>query len=410
MSSIATNRSLEHNSPADLRPAARQSSSVAAAEPHSQPEPASFYFWRGRVALYALLKGLGIGPGDSVIVPGFTCFAVPSAILFTGARPIYADIDPATFNVTLDSIRAACAANPSSQVRAIIVQHTFGIPADLNAIIPWARERGIPVIEDCAHVWGSRYRDSAGEWRDLGTAADAAFFSSQWTKPVSTGLGGWAIVRNPRLAESVARFAQADCTAPSTQAAALLAVQFYLRSMLSAPWIQLSIKVAYQALYRRGLLVGTSTPDELRGQMPVGYSKLMSGFQRGLLATKLEDLGVITHRRRLKSIYDEALAAAGFPAFVFAPDSDPVLLRYPVRVRDKKNVLALAERRHIEIGDWYTAPVDRPENLSAKLFAYEEGACPEGERAGREVVNLPMHPGINERRARAAVQLLRESA
>lgn len=406
MSSTASNRSLVESTV----PAGNRRETDAAVDATFLAEPTTFYFWRGRVALYVLLRSMGIGPGDRVIVPGFTCFAVPSAVLFTGAHPLYADIDPATFNLSLDSIRSLYAANSAFPIRAIIIQHTFGISADLNAIVPWARDRGIAVIEDCAHVWGSRYRDDAGQWHDVGTAGDAAFFSSQWTKPVSTGLGGWATIRNERLARSVAKHYQADCPFPTAGASALLAAQVYVRSMLSASWIQFSIKAAYQALYRRGLLVGTSTPDELRGQMPVGYSKQMSGFQRKLLSKRLTNERIIPHRRRLRAIYDEALAAAGFPVLAVPSFADPILLRYPVRVREKQRVLATAERHHVEIGDWYTSPVDRPEDLSGDLFFYTEGSCPEGERAGREVVNLPMHSGIDDRRARSAVELLKESA
>jgi perosamine synthetase len=393
---------------ADGSAGVQSAAELAIAESEFLTQAATFYFWRGRVALYILLKSLGIGSGDSVVVQGFTCFAVPSAVLFTGARPLYADIESANFNLSLESIRAVCSANRASPVRAIIVQHTFGISADLNAIVPWARERGIAIIEDCAHVWGSRYLDGTGEWRELGTAGDAAFFSSQWTKPVSTGLGGWALVRNAVLARSVAQLYQTECAAPTAAASALLAAQLYVRSMLSATWIQFSIKAAYQALYQRGLLVGTSTPDELQGRMPVGYSKQMSGFQRRLLAKHLRDTAVLEHRRQLKAVYDAELAAAGLPTVSVPAFADPVLLRYPVRVRNKKQLLESAERRHIELGDWYTAPVDRPENLPGSLFAYSEGDCPEGERASREVVNLPMHSGIDERRAHRVVQLLKE--
>ena len=87
-----------------------------------------------------------------------------------------------------------------------------------------------------------------------------------------------------------------------------------------------------------------------------------------------------------------------------------MLLRYPVRVRDKKAVLKEAERRRIELGDWYTHPVDRPEGLDAELFAYRSGTCPEGEQAAAEVVNLPMHSGVTQEIARTTVQFLKEVA
>ena len=111
------------------------------------------------MALYAILKSLGIGPGDSVLVPGYTCFAVPAAVLFTGALPLYVDIEPDTFNISLESAQSAWNEYATTRIKAIIIQHTFGLPANLLPILAWARQRGIATIEDCAHCWGSRYRN-----------------------------------------------------------------------------------------------------------------------------------------------------------------------------------------------------------------------------------------------------------
>ena len=152
----------------------------------------SAHFWKGRVALYAILKTLGVGPGDSVVVPGDTCVVVPMAVHFAGAESIYADIHPATYNVALDEVErcAKVSEERGRPVRAVLVQHTYGIAADIGPICEWAAERGVAVVEDCCHAMGSRYRDvRAGEespWRNLGTIGDAAFFSSQWSKPFTS--------------------------------------------------------------------------------------------------------------------------------------------------------------------------------------------------------------------------------
>jgi len=371
-------------------------------------EPKVYTFWRGRVALYGILKTLHIGPGDAVLVPGYTCFAVPSAVQFTGAQPLYADISPETFNVSLSTIRARLTDHPEANVKAILVQHTYGIPADLTSIVAWARRRGIAVIEDCAHALGSRYRNDGGEWFDVGSAGDAAFFSSQWTKPVSTGLGGWAKVENPSLEPFLRRFYEEECLAPSLGQVVLLAAQVLAQKMLLPSWAYWKIITSYRWLYTRGLVVGTSTGDELRGDMPAAYAKRMSGFQLWLLKKGLADATAQAHRRFLKGIYDAAIESVGLNALKVPDYADPVLLRYPVRVCDKQRVLALARRRRIEVGDWYTDPIDRPESLKGKTFGYQTGMCPEGERAAKEVVNLPMHPGTTQRTAHRALELLRE--
>jgi dTDP-4-amino-4,6-dideoxygalactose transaminase len=363
-------------------------------------------FWKGRVALYAILKALGIGAGDTVLVAGFTCFVVPLAVRFAQAEPAYVDIDPATFNIT----RAAIASARTPRTKAVIVQHTYGIPADCAAIIEWGRQENIAVIEDCAHVLGSRYRDAWGNWCPVGSMGDVAFFSSQWTKPVSTGLGGWVCTSDPALAAKVRQFHQQECAAPSWMESGLLATQVFVRELLSAPSLSCMAKNIYQKLYRRGLLIGTSSPEEFAGKMPPGYAKRMSGFQQWLLHRRLADSRVELHRRWLKTFYDDALRATGLPAVQVPNYADPVLVRYPVRVSGKSRLLQEARRRSIELGDWYRQPVDPPGDALGDAFGYRSGMCPEGERAGREVVNLPMHLGIDKDKAAVAVKLVKEYA
>jgi dTDP-4-amino-4,6-dideoxygalactose transaminase len=367
-------------------------------------------FWRGRVALYAILKALGIGRGDQVVVPGYTCFAVPSAVCFAGARPIFADIEPATFNVSLGTIAAALRSSQSGSVKAILIQHTYGIPAETQPIVSWARERGIATIEDCAHAWGSRYRDTSGAWLPVGSLADASFFSSQWTKPVSTGLGGWATSSNPKLRAALDRFRSECCVSPSKADIAVLAAQVGMRKLLAHPRIDWAVKKVYQALYTRGLVLGTSSKEELRGEMPAGYAKRMSSFQARLLRRSLGGDSIVAHRRHLKSVYDRALEAVAIPMLHVPEGIDPVLLRYPVRVRNKAWVLAEAKRRGFDIGDWYSHPIDRPESLSDDVIGYQTGSCPEGERAAREVVNLPLSRGVTEELALRMVECVKKFA
>lgn len=367
-------------------------------------------FWRGRVALYAILKALGIRSGDRVVVPGYTCFAVPSAVCFAGAEAVFADIEPQTFNVSLETITSALRAK-SGPVKAIIIQHTYGIPAETRPIVSWARERGIATIEDCAHVWGSRYRDASDNWLPVGALADASFFSSQWTKPISTGLGGWVDTNDSELRSELQRFRSEGCVPASKGEIAVLAAQVGIRKLISHPRIDGMMKKIYQALYSRGLLVGTSSKEELRGEIPSQYAKRMSSFQeRLLLRRSLRDSRVVMHRRRLKRVYDALLEAAGLPVLRLPTGIDPVLLRYPVRVEHKVRVLAEAKRRGFEIGDWYSHPIDRPESLSAEVLGYQQGSCPQGELAAREVINLPMNLNVTEESARRVVEFLKEFA
>lgn len=139
-------------------------------------------------------------------MPGYTCLVVPSAVQFAGLKPAYLDIDPATYN--LDPQRLAAAA--SDDVAALIVQHTYGIPCPMVEIQRWADSRGIPLIEDCCHTFGTRI-----DGRLCGSFGAFAFMSGQWSKPFSTGLGGILLVNDPALAARVERLIQEEAHTPT---------------------------------------------------------------------------------------------------------------------------------------------------------------------------------------------------
>jgi perosamine synthetase len=404
--------------PADRRQREDFGSSLCAPDTHIEADQGSFRdsigktiftFWKGRVALFATLKALGIGHGDRVIVPGFTCFVVPSAVGFAGAEPVYADIEPSTFNLTVETI-ATAEKSSGGKAKAIIIQHTFGIPADTSRIVSWAHERGIATIEDCAHALGTRYRDQNGSWRNAGELSDAAFFSSHWSKPISTGIGGWVTANDSELCRRLRRFWTDECVFPSTMETALLAMQVGVRQLLTNPRIYWTIRNAYHALYRRGILVGSSSPRELEGAMPEDYAKRMSAFQERLLNKRLEGGASVQYRRELKTCYDRAFQAAGFPPLSIPEHADPVLLRYPLRVKNKTRILAEAKKRGFEIGEWYMRPVDVPEELDLSVVGYRSGMCPEGERASREVIHFPMGRNISSKYVAQMVDFVKSLA
>lgn len=367
-------------------------------------------FWKGRVALYAILKAMGIRRGDSVLVPGYTCVVVPAAVHFLGASPLYVDIDPRTYNISIGQLEATVQADTAGSIKAVVLQHTYGLPADTAAIVQWAGDRGIAVVEDCAHAVGSCYRDIDGEWRAVGTLGGAAFFSSQWSKPFTTGLGGWAVARDPEVVERIRKFHAVECAVPATPEVVKLAVQLLVYHALVWPVLYWTALRGYRLLAGTGLLVGSSTEGELAGVMPVDYVKRMSSLQRWVARRKIANLDhVLDHRRRLKRVYDDALTDTGLPIFRIPAYADPVLLRYPVRVADKGRVLAEACRLRIELGDWFDHPL-HPKGANVAILGWRDGMCPEGERAAREVVNLPMHSRIGERDVMRAVRFLKPYA
>lgn len=109
----------------------------------------TFYFFKGRIALYAILKAMGVKAGDEVIIPGFTCVVVPNAVLYLGAKPVYVDIEAHTYNINTKRIEEKI----TEKTKAIIAQHTFGIPAEMDKILEIAKKHNLYVVEDSSRHW-----------------------------------------------------------------------------------------------------------------------------------------------------------------------------------------------------------------------------------------------------------------
>ncbi|MFZ5585152.1 MAG: DegT/DnrJ/EryC1/StrS family aminotransferase [Thermodesulfobacteriota bacterium] len=146
--------------------------------------------------LHLILAALGIGPGDEVIVPSFTFVATANAVEYTGARPVFCDIDPRTFNI--DPGQAA--GRITRRTRAIMPVSLFGLCADMPALRALANRHGLYLIEDAACALGAR---RAG--RHAGAEADAAAFSLHPRKAITTGEGGMVVTADPDLAARMAK-------------------------------------------------------------------------------------------------------------------------------------------------------------------------------------------------------------
>ncbi len=145
--------------------------------------------------LIAAIGALGLGYGDEVIVSPYTMTAAASCVLFYGAIPIFADVDPATGSLHPASVRERM----TPRTRAILVVHQFGIPAEMGPMLELARTHGLKVIEDCAQAHGARYRG-----RPVGTLGDIGVFSLNVNKTIQSGEGGVCLTRQEALRERLA--------------------------------------------------------------------------------------------------------------------------------------------------------------------------------------------------------------
>lgn len=360
-----------------------------------------FLLAKGRVGLYAGLLAMNLPRGSKVIMPGYTCMVVPLAVQAAELEPVYVDIDPSTYNLDLGLLEQAMA----SDTTALIVQHTYGIPCDMPVIQPSAASRRIPIIEDCCHTFGARVRGQL-----CGRLGAFAFMSGQWNKPFSTGLGGILLVNDPSLAERVHRIVREKAHQPGLLRNLMLRIQIAAFELLVKPRTAARITRLYRALTKYGLVIGSSSAKELRGTLPERYFSTMAACQ---IRKGIREMGRIEenirHRTRLSVLYSQRLPELGFAPVEAVCQSEVPLLRYPVRVANKKEVLEAAVRRGVEIGSWFEVPL-HPEGTRMEDFGYRLGSCPESEAACREVVNLPTHMKVSEATASKTLQFLGEWA
>ncbi|OGB99892.1 MAG: hypothetical protein A3G35_19390 [candidate division NC10 bacterium RIFCSPLOWO2_12_FULL_66_18] len=314
----------------------------------------------GTDALHLTIHALGIGAGDLVLTSPFTFVATATAISYTGARPVFADIHPATF--TLDPDRAAeylagtgPGPRPEGRVKAILPIHLYGLPADMDPLLHLARQHRLRVVEDAAQAIGSEYRG-----RRVGGLGDAGCFSFYPTKNLGAfGDGGLATTQDPALADRILR----------------------LR--------------VYGGRDRY-------VHEEL------GFNSRLDEIQAAILRVKLGFLAEWNVRRRtIAARYREGLAGLGLTLPAEVPGCTHVYHQFAVRVPDRDGV----QRRMAELGVRSTVYYPVPLHLQPMYrdLGYRTGDFPEAERAAREVLCLPIYPELMDAQVDEVVEACKRS-
>jgi perosamine synthetase len=362
----------------------------------------AFSFWKARVALHAVVKALDLEENSEVILPGYTCVVVANAIRYVGTRPVYADIAPSNYNLDPASVeqRITC------HTRALVIQHTYGIPADIGSLREIANKYGLCLIEDCAHVLVG----SSSQGQLLGSFGKAAFFSFQWAKPYTTGLGGMVVTQDVVLAERL-KTIQAMFQEPPLRQRLQLQVQHGLYRRFFNPRRYWLSQNSLRALSRFGLFVGSSNPEDLNGKMPSDIAWRMSEFQQRAGLAQLKMLQENSaHRRFLTKFYSDWLLKHGWPVDHNLNSEGTAVLRYPLRVESKAKVLEESRRAKIEMGSWFETPL-HPLPLSAHhIVGYELGSCPVAESTAATVINLPLHERVTEAEAERILHFVHSRA
>ncbi len=336
-------------------------------------------FNSGRSTLLAILKVFGVGGGSEVLVQAFTCVAVPNSVLWAGAKPVYVDIDK---TLNLDPEDLGKKITPNS--RAVIVQHTFGIPAQIEKILTIARNHHLLVIEDCAHSLGVTYQG-----RKVGTWGDAAFFSFGRDKVASSVFGGMGIIREKYKvqAEKLRKY-QEKLPFPSS---------FWIFQQLFHPLAFSVILTSYNIwlgkillwlLQRLHLLSLPVYSQEKRGGRPEIFPSRFPNALAILLLKQLSKLEKYSEQRTNSGNYYQSQLSGRGDVKLLPGVEGAIYLRFPLLVAKPLAIMQRAKRQGILLGNWYTHLID-PVGVELKRLGYVEGSCPRAESIAGQILNLP---------------------
>lgn len=339
-----------------------------------------FLYWKGRVALYALLKAINVKEGDEVIVPAFTCVVVPNAIKYCGATPIYVDINSTTYNTDIDKIEEKI----TPRTKVILCQNTFGLSSNVEELVSLAKKYNLYTIEDCTHGFGGTYNGKPN-----GTFCDAAFFSTQWNKPFSTGIGGFAYCKDDNLKEMLNRV-NLELDKANAKDNFSLSLLYFVREHIlvnSLYWQMLKI---YRWLSKKNLILGSSSGEELVStQMPRNYFKGISKSQIKKGYTAITNFSKTLQLRKENAlIYSSYLKKNGKIYVNEALFENHAFLKYPLLVKDKTEVLYLANKMNIPLGEWFCSPL-HPVMENLERWDMNTELFPQTCQVAAQIVNLP---------------------
>jgi len=352
----------------------------------------------GRTGLLLAVKALGIGKGDEVLVQAYTCVAVPNSVLWSGAKPVFVDIEAETLNMSLDDARKKI----TEKTKAIVVQHTFGNPADMESVMRFALENNLAVIEDCAHGLGADFRGKA-----LGSFGDVAIFSFGRDKVVSAVFGG-AVMSKHELVTTKLKEMHEELRPMSylwTLRQILHPIIFWPAKYLYdfGPMGKILIEIAK----RLGIFAKAVYAEERRGEKPAFIGQKLNNAIAVMAYKQLIKLSRFTeHRKEIAKMYERGLTGVPIQVQSLLEDASHGYLRYFVAVQNVDGLMSFAKERNILLGDWYRQVI-APKGVQYNKIGYEPGRCPAAEEMAVKSVNLPTHIGIGEKEVQRIIEMIK---
>jgi len=292
----------------------------------------------GTDALFLSLKAIGIGQGDEVITSPLTFFATSEAISYTGARPVFVDVDPATHNIDASKIEKVV----TKKTKAIIPVHLWGLPADMDPIMRIAKQHGLSVVEDCAQAAGAQYHSK--KTGSMGTTGCFSFFP---TKNLGCyGDGGMITTDDDNVYEKL------------------------------------------KLLHLHG--------SRSRGvHEMIGYNSRLDEIQAAILRVKLKYLDKWNDvRRKNAAHYTSVLSSAGIKCPAEPKGLRHVYHQYTVEVPSRESVMKKLSEKGVPAFVYYPNPLHLQKAYDD--LGYKKGDMPTSEKIGDMMLSIPVHPELSE--------------
>ncbi len=303
----------------------------------------------GTSALHAACFAAGIRPGDEVITTPLTFAASANCVLYCGGTPVFADVDPKTYNIDPEDIRRKI----TDRTKAIIAVHLAGQPCDMDAIHSIAREHGLIVIEDGAHALGSVYKG-----KKVGCLSDMTTFSFHPVKPITTGEGGMIVTDNEDFYKKMVLFRSHGITRDDS-----------IMTRNDGPWF-------YQ-------------------QFDLGYNYRITDIQCALGCSQMKKLDrFLAQRKKIVARYNEAFADCDniiTPYQLSDTESGWHLYMVQVKNCDRRQVFEAMREKGIGVNVHYIPVYMHP---YYQEHGYETVHCANAEEIYSHIISLPLYPGL----------------
>lgn len=341
-----------------------------------------FLFSAGRMSVYAMLKSLDLDPQDEVIVAGYTCVVLTNAVKFAGQPMKYVDIKSEHFNANTESLRAII----SERTKVLILPHNFGIPYQ-DILKLKAEYPDVVIIEDVAHSFGSR--DETGKL--CGTLGDASFFSLEYSKPITAGMGGVMIVNNQKLLPAFQ--SNFDKVRPAKTSGALRILLTLYSMVVSRSKRTSFFHINSMRFLRRSRLGYATSKEEVEGIKPSNYPTRIHPLLTCVLVQQLRNTASINRKKReIVDQYDMFLSK--FKSIQRIDIENAVLIRYPILFNQEVSLDQINALRKEGIslgyrfGEWFN---DVVHPKGSYRYMYTDGSCQVGEWVADRILNLPVN-------------------